>query len=132
MRHTPQKPFDFELFYKGYFFGLEAKHQKTHLDFRRIKPHQLENMRQVEKNGGFSYFIIRIEDVKKTHDKFRAFIISRARLEKLVEVCGKASCNVVDLQGAAEFEADRIKLPNGKYTWNFPEFFIEFVKKGSF
>lgn len=130
MVHTPQKPFDFELFYKGLFFGLEAKHQKSHLDFRRIKAHQLENMRMVEQNGGYSFFIIRIEDVKKTHDKFRAFIISRQRLEEHMEESPKASCNARDLEEVAEFEAKRIRLPNGNYTWNFPEFFIEYVKRG--
>ncbi|MCK4613377.1 MAG: Holliday junction resolvase RecU [Thermoplasmata archaeon] len=132
MAHTPQKPFDFELFYKGYFFALEAKHQKSHLDFRRVKAHQLESMRSVEVNGGFAFFFIRIEDPKKTHDKFRAFIISRKHLKKLIEESPKASCNAKELEGIAEFEAERIKLPAGEYTWNFPEFFQEFVRKGGF
>ena len=28
MRHTPNKPFDFELFYRAMFIAMEAKHQK--------------------------------------------------------------------------------------------------------
>lgn len=130
MQHTPQKPFDFELFYKGYFFAIEAKHQKSHLDFRRIKEHQLEHMRGVEENGGYAFFIIRIEDEKKTLGKFRAFVISRDKLVEMREVSNKASCNATDLEEWAEFEAERIRLPSKKYTWNFPEFFTEFVRKG--
>ena len=132
MMHTPQKPFDFELFYRGYFFGIEAKHQQSHLDFRRIKPHQLENMRQVEQNGGFSFFIIRIEDPKKAQKKFRAFVISRKVMEEHMEESTKASCNAADLEKIAEFEAKRERLPDGRYTWNFPEFFTEFVRTGGF
>jgi len=130
MAHTPQKPFDFELFYRGYFFALEAKHQKSHIDFRRIKPHQLESMRLVEVNGGFSFFLIRIEDPKKVQDKFRTFVISRKRLVSLMKKSNKSSCNASELQDNAEFEAKRIRLSSEKYTWNFPEFFEEFVRKG--
>jgi len=132
MQYTPQKPFDFVLFIQGIFFGIEAKHQKSHLDFRRIKSHQLENMSQVETNGGHSFFIIRIEDEKKTHDKFRAFVISLAKLVELMEKSTKVSCNARDLEEWAEFEAKRIRLPSGRYTWNFPEFFEEFAKKGGY
>ncbi len=130
MRHTPQKPFDFELFYKGYFFGIEAKHQKSHLDFRRIKVHQLEHMKRVEENGGFAFFIIRIEDVKKTQDKFRAFVISRKKMVEMMEESSKVSCNATDLKVWAEFEATRVRLPSKKYTWDFPDFFSEFVRTG--
>lgn len=125
MQYTPEKPFDFVLFDGGMFFGLEAKHQKSHLDFRRIKDHQLEHLRKVEENGGYAYFIIRIEDPKKAQKKFRAFIISMKKLLLMKDEIGKKSCNVQDLEKYAEFEGSRIKLPNGNYTWNFPEYFSE-------
>jgi len=130
MQFTPQKPFDFALFVKGIFFAMEAKHQKSHLDFRRIKPHQLENMRKVVTNGGVSFFIIRIEDPKKTHDKFRAFVISLEKMEELMETSSKVSCNAQDLEEWAEFEAERIRLPSQKYTWDFPKFFERYIQKG--
>ena len=130
MQFTPQKPFDFALFMKGIFFAIEAKHQKSHLDFRRIKPHQFEHMRKVVKNGGGSFFIIRIEDPKRTHEKFRAFVISLEKMEELMETSTKQSCNAKDLEKWAEFEAKRIRLPSQKYTWNFPMFFEKFIQKG--
>ena len=132
MAYTPQKPFDFELFYRGLFFALEAKHQKSHLSFNRIKTHQLESMKLVEDNGGYSFFLIRIEDLKKTQDKFRAFIISRKRIVSLMKESNKSSCNASELKRWAEFEAARIRLSSEKYTytWNFPVFFEEFVQKG--
>jgi len=118
MRYTPQKPYDFELFYKGIYFGMEAKHQKSHLDFRRVKDHQRENMEKVEKNGGYSFFLIRLEDVKKVQKKFRGFLISRKRFEELEAEIPKKSCNATDLEKYAEFEAERIRLPSNKYAWN--------------
>jgi penicillin-binding protein-related factor A (putative recombinase) len=130
MRHTPQKPFDFELFHRGFFFAIEAKHQKSHLDFRRIKPHQLEHLHRVEENGGFSFFLIRIEDAKKVHDKFRAFIISLSRMEQMMEEIPKVSCNAGDLEKWAEVESTRIRLPSKKYCWDFPAFFEKFVSTG--
>ena len=84
----------------------------------------------MEENGGFSFFLIRIEDPKRTQDKFRAFVISRKRLVSLMENSGKSSCNAAELQENAEFVAKRIRLSSDKYTWNFPEFFEEFVRKG--
>jgi len=130
MRYTPQKPYDFELFYQGYYFGLEAKHQKMHLDLRRIKDHQRANMKKVRQNGGYSFLLIRLEDPKKAQKKFRAFIISLEQFEQMEMETTKKSCNAKDLEVYAEFEAERIRLPSKKYTWNFPEFFIDFVKRG--
>ncbi len=132
MQYTPQKPFDFVLFNGGSFFGIEAKHQKNHLDFRRIKEHQLEHLKQVHDNGGDAFFIIRIEDTKKTQGKFRGFVISMDRLLTMKEEIGKKSCNEKDLEKYAEFEGTRIKLPNGKYTWDFPEYFIEIRERDKF
>lgn len=128
MQYTPQKPFDFVLFEGGIFYGIEAKHQKSHLDFRRIKEHQWEHLQKVEDNGGNAFFIIRIEDPKKAQKKFRGFVISMDQLKIMRDEIGKKSCNANDLEKYAEFEGERIKLPNGKYTWNFPEYFIEFRK----
>lgn len=130
MRHTPQKPFDFELFYKGYFFALEAKQQRSHLDFRRIKPHQFDHLRRVEENGGYSFFLVRIEDPKKSMDKFRAFVISLDRMEEMIREIPKASCNAGDLRTWAEMEAERVRLSPDRYCWNFPVFFEEFVRTG--
>jgi len=106
MQYTPLKPFDFVLFQGGFFFGIEAKHQKGHLDFRRIKEHQIDHLKTVEENGGFAFFIIRIEDPKKAQKKFRAFVISKERLKFMEKEISKKSCNVKDLEKYAEFEGN--------------------------
>ena len=57
-------------------------------------------------------------------------MISLEKMEELMETSTKQSCNAKDLEGWAEFEAERIRLPSQKYTWNVPMFFERFIQKG--
>ena len=128
--NTGQKPFDFEVFYQGFFFAIEAKHQKGRLNLSRIHPHQKEAMEKIMRNGGFSYFIIRIEDQKKTRGKFRAFVIHYETFITMMEEIGKKSCNAHDLESYSEYEAVRGKVSERYYGWTFHEFFEEVVRRG--
>lgn len=127
MKYTPEKPFDFELFYKGNFIVFEAKQEKGRLRFRNIKRHQIENMKKVEANGGKAYFLIRIEDEKKALNKFRCFIVKLSDMLYLKETVGKVSVNVKDLEEIAVYEAKRVKF-NEKYGWDFYKFFLNLLK----
>jgi len=128
--YTGLKPFDFELFYQGFFFALEAKHQKGRLSLRRIHPHQKESLEKIMKNGGLSYFLIRIEDPKKFQNKFRAFVLYYPTFVVMIEELSKRSCNAQDLENYAEYEAKRIRIKEKYYGWSFPEFFEKVVRKG--
>ncbi len=131
--NTGLKPFDFELFYEGFFFGIEAKHQKNRLDLSRIHPHQKEAMEKILRNGGLSYFIIRIENPKMTRGKFRAFVIHYSTFIKMMLEIDKKSCNAKDLEFYAEYEAERLTLDKkkGYYGWSFNIFFERVVRKGA-
>jgi len=128
--NTGLKPFDFEVFYQGFFFAIEAKHQKGRLNLSRVHPHQKEAMEKIMRNGGFSYFIIRIEDTKKTRGKFRAFVIHYETFLKMMEEIGKKSCNAHDLESYSEYEAERGKVSKLYYGWTFHKFFEEVVSRG--
>ena len=128
--NTGLKPFDFEIFYLGFFFAIEAKHQKGRLNLSRIHPHQKEAMEKIMRNGGFSYFIIRIEDQKKARGKFRAFVIHYETFLKMMEEIGKKSCNAHDLENYSEYEAERVKVSERYYGWTFHKFFEEVVRRG--
>lgn len=126
MKYTPEKPFDFELFYKGKFIVFEAKHEKGRLRFRNIKRHQIENMKKVEKNGGQAYFLVRIEDEKKSLNKFRCFVVKLSDMLCLKGTTGKVSANANDLAQIAIYESNRAKF-NGKYGWDFYNYFLDLV-----
>jgi len=126
MRHTPNKPFDFELFFNAMFIAIEAKHQRDRLDFRRIKSHQMLNLEKVEANGGYSFLIIRIENTKLHSNKFRAFIVPFPIMKEYMENSSKASANAGELETMAAFEARRYRNESGTYMWNFNEFFRDF------
>jgi len=128
--NTGLKPFDFSVFYKGLFFAIEAKHQKGRLNLSRIHPHQKEAMEKIMKNGGFSYFIIRIEDPKKKQKKFRAFIIHYDTFQTMMKEIDKKSCNATDLGQYAEYEARREKVSDRYYGWSFSEYFEEVARQG--
>ena len=126
MRHTPNKPFDFELFHRAMFIALEAKHQKDRLDFRRLKSHQMANLELVEDNGGYSFFLVRIEDSKLHQKKFRAFIVPFNAMKNHMEKSEKSSINAEELEELSVFEASRYRHENGSYLWNLNEFFEAF------
>jgi len=129
-RHVGQRPFDFEIFYRGCFFGLEAKHAADRLPLRRFHPHQQEALARVVDNGGLAFVIIRIEDTKKTLNKFRAFAITPDRLVGLGKAANKRSVNAKDLAEGyedtpgAQYEAKRVKF-GARYGWDFALFFEE-------
>lgn len=123
MKFTPEKPFDFELFFDNKFIALEAKHEKGRLRFRNIKRHQIENLKKIERNGGISFFLVRIEDEHKKVNKFRCFIVKLSDMLYLKETVGKVSANADDLEKIAVYEAKRKKF-NKKYGWDFSNFFI--------
>lgn len=124
MKYTPEKPFDFELYYKGNFIVFEAKHEKGRLRFRNIKRHQIENMKKVERNGGIAYFLVRIEDEKKALNKFRCFVVKLSDMLCLKGTGGKVSANANDLVEIAVYEAKREKF-KGRLGWDFYKFFKE-------
>lgn len=127
-RHVGQRPFDFEIFYRGCFFALEAKHAADRLPLRRFHPHQRAALAKVVANGGRAFVIIRIEDTKKIQNKFRAFAITPDRLLALAAASNKRSVNVADLAEGyegipgAEYEAKRTKF-GPRYGWDFALFF---------
>ncbi len=133
-RHVGQRPFDFEIFYRGCFFGLEAKHAADRLPLRRFHPHQQEALARVVDNGGLAFVIIRIEDTKKVQNKFRAFVITPDRLLALAAAADKRSVNATDLgEGydnapGADYEAGRVKF-GARYGWDFALFFEEQAEK---
>lgn len=133
-RHVGQRPFDFEIFYRGCFFGLEAKHAADRLQLRRFHPHQRTALARVVANGGLAFVIIRIEDTKKVQNKFRAFAITPDRLLALAAAANKQSVNASDLaEGCAEapgadYEATRVKF-GPRYGWDFALFFEEQADK---
>ncbi len=129
-RHVGQRPFDFEAFYRGCFFGIEAKHAADRLQLRRFHPHQRAALARVVRNGGLAFVLIRIEDTKKVMNKFRAFAITPDRLIALAAAANKVSVNANDLgEGLedvppAEFEATRVKF-GARYGWDYALFFEE-------
>ncbi len=127
-RHAGRRPFDFEVFYRGCFFALEAKHAADRLQLRRLHPHQKEALARVVDNGGYAFVLIRIEDTKKTLNKFRAFAITPHRLEGLAAAGNKTSVNARDLAEGlgsapgADYKARRTKFGD-RYGWDYALFF---------
>lgn len=61
-RFMIQRPFDILYYWKNDLLAIEAKLLKDgkRFDFNTVKEHQLNNLLQVDKNGGYSYIAIHL------------------------------------------------------------------------
>lgn len=86
-RFSPPKPFDAFVVYDGKYFAFEYKMMKsqTAFPFNKVRPHQISNLLEVKKAGGYSFIIINYR--MKHYNK--AFYISIKDFVKFQKTIGK-------------------------------------------
>lgn len=141
IRKPIQKPYDCYCLSHGIFCAMELKVVKGAVTFGldKIKPHQIENLLRVEKNGGQGYLLfnvsaaLTIADCKKYNlDKKRLNYIYSIRISEFVDFCQGLDRKSIPFTFFVEKYKEgrgivpRIKLPDGTAGWDVRELWTYF------
>jgi len=116
-RFSPPKPFDAFVVYKGKYYAFEYKMVKsqTAFAFSRVRPHQIDNLMKVWKNGGEAFIVINYR-MKSFNKVFCIPIIT------LIEIIKKSERKSIPFNLMEKYSIEIRK----KKTWDVESFLNKF------